>query len=358
MAQSMLLYWGSGSPPCWRVMIALEEKQLQGYKHKHLSFDKNEHKCEEVKALNPRVQVRSDSAFKSQGTRLIPDDPAEQALVYQRVFETNNLQQKMCKCPQQSTHFSSKNMQTSSFSCCFSCSAFKSQGTRLIPDDPAEQALVYQRVFETNNLQQKMYDVAFYEWYVPEGERHESALKRNKESLIAELKLWDGYLEKMGKGSYLAGKNFTMADVVCFPVIAFFPRLHLKAVSDIPDGSNICTVFCSDDVAFYEWYVPEGERHESALKRNKESLIAELKLWDGYLEKMGKGSYLAGKNFTMADVVCFPVIAFFPRLHCPPERCPRLMEYYKMLKDRPSIKASWPPHWLEKPEGQDNLKNL
>ncbi|KTF71251.1 hypothetical protein cypCar_00050445, partial [Cyprinus carpio] len=57
MAQSMMLYWCSGSPPCWRVMIALEEKLLQGYKHKHLAFDKNEHKCEEVKALNPRAQV-------------------------------------------------------------------------------------------------------------------------------------------------------------------------------------------------------------------------------------------------------------------------------------------------------------
>ncbi len=42
-------------------MIALEEKLLQGYKHKLLSFDKNEHKCEEVKALNPRVQVCSDA---------------------------------------------------------------------------------------------------------------------------------------------------------------------------------------------------------------------------------------------------------------------------------------------------------
>ncbi len=42
-------------------MITLEEKLLQGYKHKYLSFDKNEHKCEEVKALNPRLQVRSDA---------------------------------------------------------------------------------------------------------------------------------------------------------------------------------------------------------------------------------------------------------------------------------------------------------
>ncbi|KTG40880.1 hypothetical protein cypCar_00004308 [Cyprinus carpio] len=226
MAQSMMLYWGSGSPPCWRVMIALEEKLLQGYKHKHLSFDKNEHKCEEVKALNPRVQLPT---FKHGD------------IVVNESFGA----------------------------CLYLESAFKSQGTRLIPDDPVEQALVYQRVFETNNLQQKMYDVAFY-----------------------------------------------------------------------------------------DEYVPEEERHESALKRNKESLIAELKLWEGYLEKMGKGSYLAGKSFTMADVVCFPVIAYFPRLHCPRERCPRLMEYYEMLKDRPSIKASWPLEWLEKPEGPDTLKNL
>ncbi|XP_026088093.1 glutathione S-transferase A-like [Carassius auratus] len=223
MAQSMMLYWGSGSPPCWRVMIALEEKMLQGYKHKHLSFDKNEHKCEEVKALNPRVQLPT---FKH-GDIVVNESFA---------------------------------------ACLYLESAFKSQGSRLIPDDPAEQALVYQRMFETNNLQQKM--------------------------------------------------------------------------------------------SFYEWYVPEEERHESTLKRNKESLITELKLWEGYLEKMGKGSYLAGKNFTMADVVCFPVIAYFPRLHCPRERCPRLMEYYEMLKDRRSIKASWPLEWLETPEGPDTFKNL
>lgn len=39
-------------------------------------------------------------------------------------------------------------------------------------------------------------------------------------------------------------------------------------------------------VIFYNWYVPEEERHDSALKRNKEALIAELNLWEGYLEKV------------------------------------------------------------------------
>lgn len=46
------------------------------------------------------------------------------------------------------------------------------------------------------------------------------------------------------------------------------------------------SVLCADEVAFYEMFVPEEERHESAMKRKKESLIAELKLWESYLEKV------------------------------------------------------------------------
>uniref|UniRef100_A0A3Q3X253 GST N-terminal domain-containing protein n=1 Tax=Mola mola TaxID=94237 RepID=A0A3Q3X253_MOLML len=57
MAEDMFLLWGSGSPPCWRVMIALEEKKLQGYKNKLLSFEKMEHKSQEVMEINPRRQV-------------------------------------------------------------------------------------------------------------------------------------------------------------------------------------------------------------------------------------------------------------------------------------------------------------
>ncbi|KAI5607625.1 glutathione S-transferase rho, partial [Silurus asotus] len=113
MAEDMMLFWGSGSPPCWRVMIALEEKNLQGFHHKLLSFDKGEHKSEEVMKLNPRGQLPVfkhgdvvinesmavcmylENQFQSQGTRLIPGDVKEQALVLQRVFESSTLQQKM-----------------------------------------------------------------------------------------------------------------------------------------------------------------------------------------------------------------------------------------------------------------------
>lgn len=66
----MTLLWGAGSPPCWRVMIVLEEKKLQGYKHKLLSFEKGEHKSQEVLEVNPRGQVRYKNTFTQMGCRL------------------------------------------------------------------------------------------------------------------------------------------------------------------------------------------------------------------------------------------------------------------------------------------------
>jgi len=39
-------------------------------------------------------------------------------------------------------------------------------------------------------------------------------------------------------------------------------------------------------VVYYEWAVPEEERCESAVRRRREELEAELQLWEKYLEKV------------------------------------------------------------------------
>ncbi|XP_066572096.1 glutathione S-transferase rho [Amia ocellicauda] len=226
MAKDMFLYWGSGSPPCWRVMIALEEKHLQGYQHEMLSFEKQEHKSKEVLEINPRGQLPS--------------------------FKHGNII-----------------LNESYGACMFLENQFKSQGTVLIPEGAGEQALVYQRMFENLTLQQKMADVIYYTWRIPEAERHESALKRHKEALATEFQLWEEYFQKMDAGSYVSGKNFTMADVMVFPQIAFAFRIGLSQ-----------------------------------------------------------------------------------------EKYPKLTDYYNLLKDRPSVQASWPPHWKENPQGMDTLKEL
>uniref|UniRef100_UPI00398EB92D glutathione S-transferase rho n=1 Tax=Pristiophorus japonicus TaxID=55135 RepID=UPI00398EB92D len=226
MAESMFLYWGSGSPPCWRIMIALEEKKMQGYQHKMLSFEKMEHKSEEVLAINPRGQLPS--------------------------FRHGDL------------------VLNESFGVCLYLeNQFKSQGTQLIPDPGDEQALVFQRMYEVLSLQEKLGSVIYYTWRLPQNERHDSAVERNKKELNTELMLWEGYLEKMG-----------------------------------PDG------------------------------------------------------YIAGKNFTMADVMLLPQVAYAVRFGLPTDKYPKLMEYYTRVKERPSIQASWPPHWKESPPTMDTLKDI
>lgn len=58
--KNMFLFWGSGSAPCWKAMIALAEKGLwQGCPNKLIEFSKDEQRGEEVKKLNPRGQVSS-----------------------------------------------------------------------------------------------------------------------------------------------------------------------------------------------------------------------------------------------------------------------------------------------------------
>uniref|UniRef100_A0A672H624 Glutathione S-transferase A-like n=1 Tax=Salarias fasciatus TaxID=181472 RepID=A0A672H624_SALFA len=226
MAESMTLYWCSGSPPCWRVMITLEEKNLQGYNQKLLSFEKNEQKSEEVLALNPRGQFPT---FKH-GDIIVNESFA---------------------------------------ACLYLESQFKSQGTTLIPESSEEQALMYQRMFEG---------------------------------------------------------------------LAFYEKLNA--------------------VIYYEYFVPEGERHESALTRNKQALTTELNLWEGYLSKLLPNSYLAGPSFSLADVTVFPTVAFLFRFGLSAERYPKLGEYYALLKERPSVKASWPPLWHDNPQGHDKLKEI
>ncbi|XP_076610110.1 glutathione S-transferase A-like [Chaetodon auriga] len=223
MAKDMRLLWCAGSPFCWRVMIALEEKNLKDYNQKCLSFEKNEHKSKEVMDINPRGQMPT---FKH-GDKILNESLA---------------------------------------ACFYLESQFKSQGNKLIPDGAAEQALMYQRLFEGFTLTQKMVDFMYYNWTVPEEERHESAQKRNKEALIAELKLWEGYLDK----------------------------------------APCCMV---------------------------------------------------GKTFTLADVAVYTIVAVIFHYGLCEERYPKLAAYYNGLKDRPSIKATWPLIWTDSPK-EDMLKDF
>jgi glutathione S-transferase len=58
------VYWGSGSPYSWRVLLALEYKRLP-YQSHLLHFDLQEHKAPRMLAMNPRgrVPVLTDDGY-------------------------------------------------------------------------------------------------------------------------------------------------------------------------------------------------------------------------------------------------------------------------------------------------------
>ena len=53
---ALTLYWGSGSPFSWRVLLALEHKRLP-YESQLLHFDKQEHQSPQMLKMNPRGRV-------------------------------------------------------------------------------------------------------------------------------------------------------------------------------------------------------------------------------------------------------------------------------------------------------------
>src|ERR1700730_16689729 len=55
-AMAIEIFWGSGSPFAWRVLLALEYKRLPYVSHL-LQFSKQEHKSPQMLALNPRGRV-------------------------------------------------------------------------------------------------------------------------------------------------------------------------------------------------------------------------------------------------------------------------------------------------------------
>ena len=89
----------------------------------------------------------------------------------------------------------------------------------------------------------------------------------------------------------------------------------------------------------------KGNIDEKMLSERKKMLADELAIWENYL----KGDYICGSNFTMADVVVFPTLAFLVRGSLNLEHRPNMQRYYSKLSQRPSILGSWPPHFKVTP---------
>ena len=96
---------------------------------------------------------------------------------------------------------------------------------------------------------------------------------------------------------------------------------------------------------------PPGTALTDADRERHRALHTELLRWEDYLAD--GAPYLAGDAFSLAEVALFPLLAFAVRckLRLAPS-FPALGRWYARLEPRPSVQASWPPHWRES-EGRD-----
>jgi glutathione S-transferase len=221
--EDMMLYWVSGSPACFRAMIALEEKKLSGYKQKHLNYLENEHKGEEVLKLNPRGQIPT---FHHNG-------------------QVVNESMAICEYIQH---------------------LFPKRGTSFTVDDKKGFRLMLQRKYEAPNLQKKVEEVVYY---IKEKNANvdKDELEKRKKGLFAELKIWDDNLKQVGGEPYLASQQFSLADLAFFPYLAFCVQFGLSLDQRLPNLTSYYARTCRREAVQRAWPqywkmpVPEDQLH-------------------------------------------------------------------------------------------------
>ncbi|KAF0695145.1 Aste57867_14042 [Aphanomyces stellatus] len=180
-----VLYWGSGSPQAWRVLIALEEKQIE-YRSVCASFSSGVLKSATFQQLNPRMRVP------------VFVDCTAGVVLYE----------------------------------CDAILAFLERfyPSPLMPTDPKAFAIAETRLHEANEVLSTVGEMVVYLRRVQANANKN--IKTNMDVVQAkwnildtELKLWEMYLD--GR-QYLVGADMCLADIVVFTNIAYAVRCGLQ----------------------------------------------------------------------------------------------------------------------------------
>ena len=178
------LYYLSGSPYAWRVLLALEHKKLQ-YKRIDLSFENGDFKSESYLALNPRGKV--------------PVLVDEGVTLYESPAILEYLEDK-----------------------------YRDSGNNLLPKEVGERAISRRIINEIDvYLDPASRRLLMATFFTPKEKWNEEKISKAVESLIRELKYFDDYFERSVVNGTLTSVEFSM-----FPIIALVLRLE-KLKSDL-----------------------------------------------------------------------------------------------------------------------------
>ena len=173
------LYWGSGSPFAWRVMLTLEVKGLS-YESKLLEFSKGDHKAPAYLKLNPRGKVPTlkDGDF----------------VLYESLAIMSYLDRKYPDPP-------------------------------LFGKTPEETGLIWRELAESESYVISAGDKIVRPIFFGKGLEKVEEIQEAAQTLRNELKLMD---DRLAGSQWLVGSNISAADIGVFPLIQLFLRAASK----------------------------------------------------------------------------------------------------------------------------------
>ena len=181
------VYWGSGSPYAWRVLLGLEVKKIE-YESNRLSFADEDLKSDEYLAISPRGKV---PAIRD-GSVTVHESIA--ILCYLEDLKPEPI---------------------------------------LFGNDPAERSKIWCSIMEIMNyIEPNILDYARTIFYEELSDKKQIAI-RARQAIENELTILNTSLKNK---KYLASDNLSAADIILYPVIPFLSRAAMKENTEEVSG--------------------------------------------------------------------------------------------------------------------------
>ncbi|OWZ13162.1 hypothetical protein PHMEG_00013569 [Phytophthora megakarya] len=215
-----VVYWGSGSPQAWRILIALEEKKLP-YRSVCVSFSSGVLKSAFFRALNPRmripvlveppVELPPPTESAAEKTLTPKSKVAEAAMGISRLMTHSTTQHRTIVYESGAIlEYLEK----------------KYANAPCMPAAPALYAVAQSRLHEANEILSVVGDLVVYLRRFPLEKRNPAVVNAKWASVENELSLWEAYLD--GHQFLVDSEVPYLCDFTLFTNVAYAVRCGLQ----------------------------------------------------------------------------------------------------------------------------------
>ncbi len=150
-------------------------------------------------------------------------------------------------------------------------------------------------------------------------------------------------------GDEVLTESFAMLEFIDFaypepPLLPLDKSGRARALDRFHESANLK----SAGMDLFAWLMrtSEAERSEELFANKWDAFTRELSRWEAHL---GEGAWTAGQALSLSDPCVFVYLATAVQLGLElDERWPALARFYAAMRERPSVRATWPATWGER----------